>query len=298
MSAAPLRIFEWIQKNKTHRSLILLALFALGLALVMFPNGYFLSNGLQNLGISITTSSLLALFIDVFILPNERGEMMNVIHSVIADTGLIRPAGLALVAKARHEYPHFNSWIWSSYPSNIRIFGISILHSIDRDLSKNFKTSARKAILKRLDENAKIYISLLDPRSRFIQYIAQMQNQNEVEIRKDILESIKIAKEIFDNLGTISADQYEINISLYDDYPAFSLHAVDEETLIGFYARTHLGRNSPIYKVGCDVTKEYMEKHFTDLKGSTTWLLTKYPSRRPQFNFDLYKDICAKISIT
>ena len=81
---------------------------------------------------------------------------------------------------------------------------------MDADLRRNHGTSVCDVIIDRLKQGLKLHIGFLDPNSTFVAQIAHSQHQQPEHLKADLAQSLQIVKDIYANLHSVAAEEYEI----------------------------------------------------------------------------------------
>lgn len=238
---------------------------AFGLILILLSSGInsasLWASFLSNLGLACAVAGIVSVFHIVVIEQFDRDELAIAIAGQISRQIAALKDSLRLISDARHDCDKYNLWIVNR-SADLFMAGRSVLHRIDANLKKDdVDNSIIHHLIRRLREGSSITVLLMDPRSPFIDKVAEEEGHSKTEIFKDIETSLDICKQLKDQL----ADKVlpgRLSIRVYDNFPYFSYHKHDDMMIVGFYFLSFKGENSPAYEVIDEKTKSLFERHF------------------------------------
>jgi hypothetical protein len=207
--------------------------------------------------------------------------------------------GLRLLTESRRGYAGYYTWVTEQKPQTLFFAGRAVLHLIDEDLRSSGKISAADAFLRRLKENSKITIMLLDPCSEIIGFLDRPDYAKQDNIRSalsNFVVALAVCKQLADSLEVEHPSlprKAQLLIQVYDHIPYFAYHKEDDRVIVGLYF-LHAEGSSPAFEVLDVGTRNGFERHFDKLSSSpkSQKLLEFDPARRfLYFNEDLFYKI-------
>lgn len=170
-------------------------------------------------------------------------------------------SGIRYLSNYRRGFSGYYRWVTEHHPQELFFAGRSVLHRIDADIRMNADGSAEAALLRCLQQNSRIKILLLDPRTNILERLAQEENQTLKAMLCDIVTSLGICRRLFDllqNSFTHLEASAELTVRVYDRVPYFAYHKQNDEVIIGFYFQSTKGYASAVYEIVDEANKVFL----------------------------------------
>ena len=133
----------------------------------------------------------------------------------------------------------------------------------------------------------------LDPRWEFIEKIAESQQQDVSELRRDLKTTLRICKSLADKLENEKPGG-RLEIAISKEINQYSYHYLKNritgkiEMLVGLYFAGRLGINCPLFTVESEEIQGWFKNHFEDVFRRSEKLLY-YSHDQVEFNDSVHE---------
>lgn len=287
-----------MSRSRILRLTFSLALLPTGALFVLLAGSGQIGSLVSNFGLSVMVAGVLGAFREIALLRLETEEASEktaeLVHKRIV-SALPQSGGLRLVAQIRRGFSGYYTWAIATDFQDLFFAGRSVLHRIDADFKIRSIGSAEDVICRRLRGGCSMRILFLDPRSSLLPRLASEEGQSLDSLLSDITRSLGVCHRLEKIINDAPLHHSSrLDIRVYDEFPYFSYHKVDNEIIVGFYFTNALGSVSSAFEVTDPAIQEMFSGHFTSIFGrSSGRVLLEVSDKRSQavFNETLFAEL-------